>query len=76
TILCRNDPQVDSYICDRLEQGICRQQHIQKGKQKVANPKGFKHKKEVEENVPPTEPNPAKRQCLSADKQLALGLLV
>ncbi|KAF4606217.1 hypothetical protein EYR38_000266 [Pleurotus pulmonarius] len=51
--------------------------HIQKGKQKVANPKAFKRKKEVEEeNLPPTEPNPARRRRLSADKRLALGLLV
>ncbi|KAF4569538.1 hypothetical protein EYR36_009332 [Pleurotus pulmonarius] len=77
TIDYANDPQVDSYICDRLEQGICRRQHIQKGKQKVANPKAFKRNKEVEEeNLPPTEPNPAKRRRLSADKRLALGLLV
>ncbi|KAJ8694005.1 hypothetical protein PTI98_008938 [Pleurotus ostreatus] len=51
--------------------------HIQMGKQKVANSKAFKRKKEVEENVPPAEPNPAKeRQRLPADKQLAPGLLV
>ncbi|KIJ99464.1 hypothetical protein K443DRAFT_8420 [Laccaria amethystina LaAM-08-1] len=74
-ILCRNDPQVSKYLCDRLEQGIRRRQHLQPGTQKVANPKAFKRKRRDveaesthhENQHPPAAPAKVKCTCTSID---------